>query len=337
MLEIYVIFFTLILIFLLNYISEKKQFLIDKKFNIHKSFATKNIVPITGGLTLLISSLFFLKFENHYIKLFLIFIFLVGFLSDINYLFSPVKRLFLQVLIVLTFIYLDQIFINSIRIQVFDNLLSNIYFKYIFTTFCFLVLMNGSNFMDGINTLLVGYFLSLSVITLISIENFNLPYDISNLKILASILIVVLSFNFFGKLISGDSGAYLVSFIIGYFLIEFAEATNRVSPYFVACLLWYPAYECLFSIIRKIRKKKSAAEPDNRHLHQLILLFFKRKLNLKGNFLNTFSGIIINLFNLIIFYAAFENVSQTKNLIMINILSLLTYNLIYYYLNKSLK
>ena len=89
--------------------------------------------------------------------------------------------------------------------------------------------------------------------------------------------------------------------------------------------------------LQKIRIKKSAADPDNRHLHQLILLFFKRKLKLRGNILNTFSGMTINLFNLIIFYAAFENVSQTKNLIMINILCLLTYNLIYYYLNKSLK
>ncbi len=337
MLEIYVIFFTLLLILSFNYISEKKQFLIDKKFNIHKSFATKNIVPITGGLTILISSLFFLKFESQYIKFFLVFIFLVGFLSDINYLFSPVKRLFLQILIVIIFIYFEQIFINSIRVQMFDNLLENIYFKYFFTIFCFLVLMNGSNFMDGINTLLVGYFLSLSFMTLISIEKFNLPYDIYNLKILVFILIIVILFNFFGKLISGDSGAYLISFIFGYFLIELADASNRVSPYFVACLLWYPAYECLFSIIRKIRIKKSAAEPDNRHLHQLILLFFKRKLNLRGNFLNTFSGMIINLFNLIIFYAAFENVSQTKNLIMINILCLLTYNLIYYFLNKSLK
>ena len=202
MLEIYVIFFTLILILLFNYISEKKHFLIDKKFNIHKSFATKNIVPITGGLTLLILSLFFLKFEIQNIKFFLIFVFLVGLLSDINYLFSPLKRLFLQILIVLLFINYDQIFINSIRMQIFDNLLSNIYFKYFFTTFCFLVLMNGSNFMDGINTLLVGYFLSLSVITFISIEKFNLPYDISNLKIIVSILIVVISFNFFGKLIS---------------------------------------------------------------------------------------------------------------------------------------
>ena len=316
MLEIYVIFFTLLLILSFNYISEKKQFLIDKKFNTHKSFATKNIVPITGGLTILISSLFFLKLDSQYIKFFLILIFLVGFLSDINYLFSPVRRLFLQM---------------------FDNLLENIYFKYLFTIFCFLVLMNGSNFMDGINTLLVGYFLSLSFITLISIEKFNLPYDNYNFKILLCILFVVILFNFFGKLISGDSGAYLISFIFGYFLIELVDASDRVSPYFVACLLWYPAYECLFSIIRKIRIKKSVAEPDNRHLHQLILLFFKRKLNLKGNFLNTFSGMIINLFNLTVFYAAFENVSQTKNLILINILCLLAYNLLYFCLNKFLK
>ena len=64
--------------------------------------------------------------------------------------------------------------------------------------------------------------------------------------------------------------------------------------------------------MRKIKVKKSAAEPDNRHLHQLILLFFKRKIKIRGNFLNTFSGMTINLFNIIIFYAAFENVSQTK-------------------------
>ena len=86
----------------------------------------------------------------------------------------------------------------------------------------------------------------------------------------------------------------------------------------------------------KNKNKKSPAEPDNRHLHQLILLFFKKKFKLRGNLLNTFSGMTINLFNLMIFYAAFENVSQTKNLIMINMLCLLSYYLIYYYLNKCL-
>ena len=337
MLEIYVIFFTLLSILIFNYLSKKKQFLIDKKFNLHKSFATKNIVPITGGLSLLVVSLFFLKFDDQYLKIFLILIFLVGFLSDINYLFSPIRRLILQILIVFAFIYFEQIFINSIRIDIFDNLLANIYFKYFFTIFCFLVLMNGSNFMDGVNTLLVGYFLILSFVIFISVEKFDLLYDVYNFRVLICILLIVFLFNFFGKLISGDSGAYLISFTLGYFLIELAESSNRVSPYFVACLLWYPAYECLFSMIRKVRIKKSVADPDSRHLHQLILLFFKRKLKLKGNFLNTFTGLSINTFNLIVFYMAFENVSQTKNLILINFFCLLIYNSIYYFLNKSLR
>ena len=337
MLEIYVIFFTLFLILISNYISKKKQFLTDKKFNIHKSFALKSVVPITGGFIFLTSSLFFLNFENQYLKIFLILIFLIGFLSDINYLISPIKRLFLQIISILIFININQIFINSIRIEAFDFLLTNIYFKYFFTLFCFLVLINGSNFMDGINTLLIGYFLGLLIVTIISIEKFNITYDVNNLYILAIILFLIFWSNFFGKLISGDSGAYLISFVIGYFLIDLANSSNRVSPYFVSCLLWYPAYECLFSIIRKLKAKKSVAEPDNRHLHQLILLFLKHKFNLKENFLNTLTGLTINSFNLIIFYAAFENVSQTKNLVLINIFSLLVYNLIYYYLTKSEK
>ena len=108
MLEIYVIFFTFFLILIFNYLSKKNQFLIDKKFTLHKSFATKNIVPITGGVSLLVASLFFLKFDDQYLKLFLILIFLIGFLSDINYLFSPIRRLILQILIVFTFIYLNK-------------------------------------------------------------------------------------------------------------------------------------------------------------------------------------------------------------------------------------
>ena len=50
MLEIYVIFFTFLITIILNLFSKKKQFLVDKKFSPHKSFATENLIPITGGL-----------------------------------------------------------------------------------------------------------------------------------------------------------------------------------------------------------------------------------------------------------------------------------------------
>ena len=55
MFEIYVILFTLSITLTLNFIATKKNFLVDKKFNLHKSFATLNLVPITGGLIFLIS------------------------------------------------------------------------------------------------------------------------------------------------------------------------------------------------------------------------------------------------------------------------------------------
>ena len=337
MFEIYVILFTLSITLILNFIATKKKFLVDKKFNLHKSFATPNLIPITGGLIFFISCLFFFSSDNNYFKIFLFLIFFIGFLSDTNYIFSPLKRFLLQTFIVLIFIYINQTFINSIRIPFVDDLIENILFKYFLTLFCFLVLMNGANFIDGVNTLLLGYFLSLLLISLLVIKKLDLSIDIQNFEILIIAMGIIFIFNFFGKLLSGDGGAYLISFISGYFLIEFVNLTISVSPYFVACLLWYPAYECLFSIIRKKISKKSVTDPDNKHLHQLIFIFFQKNTKLKGNYLNTATGLSINFFNVLIFYGAYQNISQTKNLILLIFISLLFYNLVYFLLKKKIK
>ncbi len=337
MLEIYVILFTLSITLTFNFIATKKNFLVDKKFNLHKSFATLNLVPITGGLIFLISCLIFFSFDNYYFKIFLFLIFFIGFLSDINYIFSPLKRLLLQTFIILIFIYINQTFINSVRIPFIDNLIENIYFKYFLTLFCFLILMNGANFIDGVNTLLLGYFLSLFVVALLVIKKIDLSIDIQNFELIIITISIIFIFNFFGKLLSGDGGAYLISFILGYFLIEFVNLKISVSPYFVACLLWYPAYECLFSIIRKKISKKTITNPDNKHLHQLIFIFFKKNTKLRGNYLNTITGLSINFFNILIFYGAYQNISQTKNLILLIFISLFFYNLVYFILKKKIK
>ena len=337
MFEIYVILLTLSITLILNFIATKKNFLVDKKFNLHKSFATSNLIPITGGLIFFISCLIFFSSDNNYFKIFLFLIFFIGFLSDTNYIFSPLKRFLLQTFIVLIFIYINQTFINSIRIPFVDDLIENILFKYFLTLFCFLVLMNGANFIDGVNTLLLGYFLSLLLISLLVIKKLDLSIDIQNFEILIIAMGIIFIFNFFGKLLSGDGGAYLISFISGYFLIEFVNLTISVSPYFVACLLWYPAYECLFSIIRKKISKKSVTDPDNKHLHQLIFIFFQKNTKLKGNYLNTATGLSINFFNVLIFYGAYQNISQTKNLILLIFISLLFYNLVYFLLKKKIK
>jgi UDP-N-acetylmuramyl pentapeptide phosphotransferase/UDP-N-acetylglucosamine-1-phosphate transferase len=335
MFETYVIIFTLSITLILNIIASKKNFLVDKKFNVHKSFATSNLIPVTGGLIFLISCLFFLSTDDQYFKIFLFLIFFIGFLSDTNFIFSPSKRFLLQILVILIFIYINQIFINSVRIPLIDYLIENIYFKYFLTSFCFLVLINGANFIDGVNTLLLGYFLSLLIVSLLVIKKLNLLIDIQNFELLIIVISIIFVFNSFGKLLSGDGGAYLISFISGYFLIEFVNITVSISPYFVACLLWYPAYECLFSIIRKKFLKHSIANPDNKHLHQLIFIFLQKNTNLKGNYVNTATGLSINLFNIMIFYGAYQNISQTKNLILLIFISLFFYNLLYFILKKN--
>ena len=43
----------------------------------------------------------------------------------------------------------------------------------------------------------------------------------------------------------------------------------NLSPYFFAVLLWYPAYENLFSILRRLKRKQTISKPDNLHLHIL--------------------------------------------------------------------
>jgi len=333
--EIGVFLISISLCLIINYILSKYDFLIDKKFFPHKSFTSKNLVPISGGLIFILTTLLFLRFDNNFYYIIFL-IFFVGILSDLNVLKSPYKRFFLQITVILTLVFFSKIFISSIRIPFFDYLLTNTLFKYFFVIFCFLVLINGSNFIDGVNTLLIGYFLSLILMIIILINKYNLNFEIQNLKIIFSVLLILLIFNFFEKFFCGDGGSYVISLIVGYYLIELSNLNLIISPYFIACLLWYPAYECLFSMIRKKIKKYKMTSPDNRHLHQLLFIFLTKKIKLERWVINSLTGILINTYNLIVFYISLINVSQTKTLVFIIVLNVILYNSMYLILKKKI-
>ena len=73
-----------------------------------------------------------------------------------------------------------------------------------------------------------------------------------------------------------------LGFLIGTGSIKFIyDNPQIVSPYFIALILWYPAIENLFSIIRRAFSKKNLSSADNLHLHHLIYQFLKKKLILK--------------------------------------------------------
>ena len=189
--------------------------------------------------------------------------------------------------------------------------------------------MNGSNFIDGLNGLVLGYYL----IVLITLYNLGLldylDIDKNLIDFFLYLVIVLLIFNLFNLFYLGDSGAYLLSTFVGSILIIIYNQNQTFSPFFVVLLLWYPCFENLFSIIRKFKFKKSPIHADSNHLHQLIFYSFKKKFKTSNIISNNCSSLMINLYNLVILSLGSLNIFNTQFLIFLIMLNIIIYTIIY--------
>ena len=74
-----------------------------------------------------------------------------------------------------------------------------------------------------------------------------------------------------GKIFLGDSGAYIIGFLLAILSILTVKRNPEISPWFPIAVLAYPIFETLFSIYRrKFIQKKSPLKNDGLHLHTLI-------------------------------------------------------------------
>ena len=71
--------------------------------------------------------------------------------------------------------------INDTRLNFLDYFLEINVFNYLFVTFCILIVINGSNFLDGLNTIILGYYLIIVFVLLFL--NLNNVIDISYFSI----------------------------------------------------------------------------------------------------------------------------------------------------------
>ena len=185
----------------------------------------------------------------------------------------PQKRFFLQLFLVILYIFLTRLEVLPTKIDFIDNNIEQTIFSYALTIFCLMILINGSNFIDGLNGLFLGY---VTIILFIILENnffYVLGISIEEFIFIIGIFIFILILNYLNKLFVGDSGSYAIGFLIGFILIKIYNLSYNLSPYFIILLLWYPCFENLFSIIRKLNFKTSPLKPDNKHLHQFLFQF----------------------------------------------------------------
>ena len=329
MMTTYILFIPL-LILILNFLFNKKNVLQSLTEDKHQKFVEKKNIPLTGGIVIILSSLFIINFKFQIFYFIFIFIFIIGLLSDIKYLKSAKKRFLLQILTIFLFVVYYDLSISNVRVFFIDFFLEYKFFSYIFVTFCLLIVVNGSNFIDGLNGLILGYYSTIiTVILYLGLaENFyNLESFLINYLI---VLIYLLIFNFMNKLYLGDSGSYFLGLISGVLLIILYNNVKNISPFFIVLLLWYPCFENLFSILRKYKFSSSPLKADNKHFHQLLFNYLKKRFNYSNLFANNLSSILINLFNIIIFFIASKDIFNSRLQISLIFFSILIYGYLYF-------
>lgn len=329
-----ILFVLIISIFLINnyFLSYKK--LNNFKGDIHQKFSNHQNVPLTGGIYLAIFlALFFYEVYGLYILFFLC-IFILGFLSDIKIINSPKKRIIIQILILFLFIYFSDLKISATRLYFLDYLLSYKLFSILFLIFCILIVINGTNFIDGVNGNAITYYLLISIF--LSLSNLNgISQEV--FFCLSIFLLTLLFLNLRNKLYLGDSGSYLLGFFFANLLIIVFHENPTISPFFIILLLWYPCFENLFSISRKFIEKKSPSKPDTDHFHHLLYSYLIRKYNISSIICSNLTGLLISIYNLIIFSIAFQDIKNTIFQIYLIIFSLAIYIYLYCNIKKKIK
>jgi len=282
--------------------------------------------------------LFYIK-DNHIAKLliFSYFFLIIGLIEDIKKNISTAIRMGALLIAIIVTVYSQQLVINT-----FDNYLLNLVFnKFYFISLIFsilglLILINGFNFIDGLNGLLLG----ISSLILITFSFYT--YNVLNELFLLCSGITIISllffyFNFFyGKILSGDGGSYFLGILIASISI-FMSNHGILSASEIACIIFYPAMEGMMTVFRRlIINYSSPFKPDNLHLHQFIFYALKNNSLLnkfKQSQINSISSFIIIL-SIFIMIIARDRLSGFVNDFFIFLLFCSLYIFIYICLYK---
>ena len=285
MLEIFIIFISTNILILISYNYLAKIVNVYDFPNKRKIHKIKT--PLIGGIILLVnfilliilletgvissltlSNIFENKFNYFLFSLSIILIFLIGFIDD-KIDINPNLKLFCLFLIISFVQFFDSsILITEIRFSFTNNLIYLGKYSFLFTALCFLLFINACNMFDGINLQSCLYYLILSLY-LITLDSHNLFLIV----MIISILIICI-LNSKGKIFMGDSGVFLCSFVLAYFMVKNYNINiiNYSDKIFI--LMMVPGIDMFRLFIFRILNKKNPFKPDNSHIHHILLRKF---------------------------------------------------------------
>ena len=292
MISFYVIFILLNIIIFFN-LDRLSKFIniFDKPDNLLKKH--KSIVPLIGGFILIINILTYVILDlifnlqyfdiniskrEYFSLLFLILsFFLIGSYDD-KYQIKPEKKFFLSILVSIIVITINKdMLINNISISFYNHIIYLNNFKYFFTIFCIIILINSLNFYDGINGQSIIFFI-------ISFSFLAIKSSSPTIYILFIChLLFLLFLNLRNKIFLGDNGIYVLTIILSISLIyEHNVYKSIIFADEIFLLLFLPGLDLLRLTILRLMKGKNPFYGDRNHIHHLLV---KNYSLIKSNFI----------------------------------------------------
>ncbi len=297
-------------------------------------------VPRVGGFVFLSSFLITLILvETNYLLLILplifgsIIIFIFSFYEDLKQSLSPYFRLIILFIGSFMFVFFSEL--PDINITLLKFIKDHELIKILLFVLSLMLLMNGFNFIDGLNGLSSFNFLSIISSVFYIGYSYNDIFIINLSALIIVFAIVVLLLNFpFGKIFLGDSGSYIYAFFSGALIIYLFQRHSQLPTLLAMVILSYPITEMLFSLLRKLFQKQSPLRPDINHLHHLIF----RKLYGNLIFRNNLASLIMLPFCIIPFLLTYFSINYNLNDNFIKFASYFIFYLIcYLFLFLSIK
>ena len=148
----------------------------------------------------------------------------------------------------------------------------------LFTIFVFLVIVNALNFIDGID----GLAITESIKVILLVEFFSLQptpfFALGVMTVLGLLPLYYFNYKKDYKVFLGDAGSLFLGTLTAIYLFyvlgteyQLKEGLNANKPFLTMSLIAYPLVDLLRVFIIRIRNKKSPFNPDQNHLHHLLI------------------------------------------------------------------
>ena len=263
-------------------------------------------------------------------------VFIGGFFEDIFKSVTPRDRLLLAFLSAAIAYYQFGIGLNSIDWLWFDEYV----LAYPGVSLLLTVVMIGgvchaTNIIDGFNGLLLG--ITMMAIGVFATVAWNVGADLLliYMGIMFGAVLGLFLFNYpWGRIFTGDGGAYLLGFLLATLSLFLVSGHASVSPWFPLVVLAYPVFEVVFSVTRKkLVGRRPVSEPDQMHLHMLVhRALLIRKLGVTPKVANPLTSPVLWLVAALSMFPALLWWNNTRALVLILCLWCLGYVGLYLYL-----